>query len=268
FPGQVGYLSASIKTPTEVRSGSILHSEGADIKSDLNSKLSNLTKPMVFAGLYPSSQADYEALRTSLSKLCLNDPSVSNQNDHHPALGAGFRLGFLGLLHMDVFRQRLEQEYDADVILTTPSVPYKVRVIGSENIKKYGGEWIDVTSTAQLPPENITREYQEPRVVGTLLTPDVSLSAIEKLIASRRGEILDRNLLEKQSFADSRILLTIDFPLSEIIVDFYDKLKSLSSGFARFIPLHSFCTMYKFSFNYSDNGWRSADLVRVSQKTW
>lgn len=169
------------------------------------------------------------------------------------ALGNGFRLGFLGLLHMEVFNQRLDQEFDAPTVITAPSVPYKVKIKGRDNIKSFGGEIVLVNNPMKLPDQSIIQEYYEPYVNATIICPDNYMSSIIGLCMERRGEqIVSGSSLDKQAitYIDSnRLIMNYRFPLSEIIVDFHDELKSLSSGYA--------------SFDYEDAGYDKAELVRL-----
>ncbi|XP_042197603.1 translation factor GUF1, mitochondrial isoform X3 [Callorhinchus milii] len=201
-------------------------------------------KPMVFAGMYPVDQSEYSNLRKAVEKLTLNDSSVTVHRDSSPALGAGWRLGFLGLLHMEVFNQRLEQEYNASVIMTAPTVPYKALLSSSKLIKEFGNETITILNPCNFPDKSHVSEYLEPMVTGTILTPDDYIGKIMSLCQSRRG--VQKSLVY---IDDHRVMMQYLFPLNEIVVDFYDGLKSLSSGYA--------------SFDYEDAGHQAADLVKM-----
>ncbi|XP_055014895.1 LOW QUALITY PROTEIN: translation factor GUF1, mitochondrial-like [Boleophthalmus pectinirostris] len=201
-------------------------------------------KPMVFAGMFPVDQSEYSGLRSAIERLTLNDSSVTVQKDSSLALGAGWRLGFLGLLHMEVFNQRLEQEHDANVIITAPTVPYKALLSSAKLIKEHGSEEITIVNPAQFPDRSQVSQYLEPVVVGTILAPDDYTGKILSLCASRRGE--QRSLLY---IDDHRVMMKYTFPLNEIVVDFYDLLKSMSSGYA--------------SFDYENAGYEAADLIKM-----
>uniref|UniRef100_H3AGD1 GTP binding elongation factor GUF1 n=1 Tax=Latimeria chalumnae TaxID=7897 RepID=H3AGD1_LATCH len=233
--GQVGYLIAGMKEITEAQIGDTLYLQEQPVEPLPGFKPA---KPMVFAeGMYPVDQSEYNNLRSAVEKLTLNDSSVTVHRDSSPALGAGWRLGFLGLLHMEVFNQRLEQEYNASVILTAPTVPYKL-------IKEYGEEEITVVNPCQFPDKIHVSEYLEPMVMGTIITPDEHIGKIMSLCLGRRA--IQKNLVY---IDDTRVMMKYLFPLNEIVVDFYDSLKSLSSGYA--------------SFDYEDAGYQPADLIKM-----
>ncbi|XP_052077454.1 translation factor Guf1, mitochondrial-like isoform X4 [Mytilus californianus] len=241
YGGQVGYMMANIKSMTDVWIGDTLYHEKSPVEALPGFKPA---KPMVFAGTYPMDQSEYQALKMALEKLTMNDPSVSVSNDNSEALGVGFRLGFLGLLHMDVFNQRLEQEYDASVIPTAPNVSYKVKIKGDKNIKFYGAEEITILNPCKLPDPNIIEAQYEPMVYSTIIVPVDYIGDINPLCMERRGEILDQSYID-----DTRIMFKVIFPLNEILIDFYDELKSVSSGYA--------------SFDYEDHGYQESDLVKI-----
>ncbi|XP_055967424.1 translation factor GUF1, mitochondrial isoform X2 [Sorex fumeus] len=241
YAGQVGYLIAGMKAVTEAQIGDTfyLHKQPVEPLPGFKS-----AKPMVFAGMYPIDQSEYNNLKSAVEKLTLNDSSVTVHRDSSLALGAGWRLGFLGLLHMEVFNQRLEQEYNASVILTTPTVPYKAVLSSEKLIKEYREKEITIINPAQFPDKSKVMEYLEPVVLGTIITPDEYTGKIMTLCQSRRA--LQKNMV----FIDqNRVMLKYLFPLNEIVVDFYDSLKSLSSGYA--------------SFDYEDAGYQTADLVKM-----
>ncbi|XP_078073002.1 translation factor Guf1, mitochondrial isoform X1 [Mustelus asterias] len=240
--GQVGYLVAGMKEVKEAQIGDTFHLQKQPVEPLAGFKPA---KPMVFAGMYPVDQSEYTNLRKAVEKLTLNDSSVTVHRDSSPALGAGWRLGFLGLLHMEVFNQRLEQEYNASVILTAPTVPYKAVLSSSKLIKEYGGEEeITILNPCHFPDRLDVKEYLEPVVTGTILTPDDYIGKIISLCQSRRG--VQKNMVY---IDDHRLMMQYLFPLNEIVVDFYDSLKSLSSGYA--------------SFDYEDAGYQLADLIKM-----
>ncbi|XP_069358783.1 translation factor GUF1 homolog, mitochondrial isoform X2 [Maniola hyperantus] len=201
-------------------------------------------KHMVYAGIFPADQSQHTQLSEAIKKLALNDSAVSVNVDSSPALGQGWRIGFLGLLHLDVFTQRLLQEHKAEAILTAPSVPYKIKVKGAKLIKQYKGEEVIITNPLQLPdPSNIV-EYYEPFVTGTIITPVEYIGAVNTLCVDRRGTPLPSSAVDEKM-----TLMQFILPLSEVVIDFHDTLKSLTSGFA--------------SFDYQDYGFHPSSLVRV-----
>ncbi|XP_011884192.1 PREDICTED: translation factor GUF1, mitochondrial isoform X2 [Cercocebus atys] len=241
YAGQVGYLIAGMKNVTEAQIGDTLYLHKQPVEPLPGFKSA---KPMVFAGMYPVDQSEYNNLKSAIEKLTLNDSSVTVHRDSSLALGAGWRLGFLGLLHMEVFNQRLEQEYNASVILTTPTVPYKAVLSSSKLIKEYREKEITIINPAQFPDKSKVTEYLEPVVLGTIITPDEYTGKIMMLCEARRA--VQKNMI----FIDqNRVMLKYLFPLNEIVVDFYDSLKSLSSGYA--------------SFDYEDAGYQTAELVKM-----
>ncbi|XP_038625059.1 translation factor GUF1, mitochondrial isoform X1 [Tachyglossus aculeatus] len=241
YAGQVGYLIAGMKAISEAQVGDTLYFPKHPVEPLPGFKS---MKPMVFAGMYPLDQSEYSSLQSAVEKLTLNDSSVTVHRESSPALGAGWRLGFLGLLHMEVFNQRLEQEYNASVILTTPTVPYKAVLSSAKMIKEYGEKEITIVSPAQFPDRSKVAEYLEPTVLGTIITPDEYTGKITALCLAHRG--VQKNMV----YIDQhRVLLKFLFPLNEVVVDFYDALKSLSSGYA--------------SFDYEDAGYQPAELVKM-----
>ncbi|KAH0616224.1 hypothetical protein JD844_027188 [Phrynosoma platyrhinos] len=241
YAGQVGYLIAGMKEVTEAQIGDTiyLHNQPVDPFPGFKS-----AKPMVFAGMYPVDQSEYNNLKSAVEKLTLNDSSVTVHRDSSLALGAGWRLGFLGLLHMEVFNQRLEQEYNTSVILTSPTVPYKAILSSAKLIKAHGTKEITIINPADFPDKSTVLEYLEPTILGTIITPDEYIGKIITLCQTRRAAQKDLVYID-----DHRVMMKYLFPLNEIVVDFYDALKSLSSGYA--------------SFDYEDAGYQTADLVKM-----
>ena len=234
YSGQVGYCILGMRDSHDAQIGDTFHHSGLKIVPLPGFKAA---KPMVFAGVYPMDQSEYPSLRTALDKLTLNDRSVSVLHDSSVALGQGWRLGFLGLLHMDVFRQRLEEEFDASILVTTPSVPYKAFM--------RDGTVLTVLNPAQFPEEvHQVKEFQEPIVLVTLVTPDDYLGSLLQLCQNRRGT--QKELLYMDQ---SRVLVKYILPLSEVVIDFYDQVKSLSSGYA--------------SCDYEDHGYQPTSLVKM-----
>ncbi|XP_061849019.1 translation factor GUF1, mitochondrial isoform X2 [Colius striatus] len=224
YAGQVGYLIAGMKEVTEAQIGDTLFLYKQPVEPLPGFKSA---KPMVFAGMYPVDQTEYNNLKSALERLTLNDSSVTVHRDSSLALGAGWRLGFLGLLHMEVFNQRLEQEYNMSVILTTPTVPYKAILSSAKLIKEYGKSEITVINPAQFPDKHLVSEYLEPTVLGTIVTPHEYIGKIIALCQDHRAVQKDMLYIDEH-----RVMLKYLFPLNEIVVDFYDALKSLSSGYA------------------------------------
>lgn len=241
YAGQVGYLIAGMKDVKEAQIGDTLYHHQQPVEALAGFKPA---KAMVFAGMYPMDQSDYTGLRSAVDKLTLNDSSVMVQRDSSLALGAGWRLGFLGLLHMEVFNQRLEQEYNASVIVTAPTVPYKAILSSSKLIKEHGKEEITIVNPAHFPDRSLVKEYLEPMVLGTIIAPDDYTGRIMSLCLNRRA--VQKNMVY---IDEHRVMMKYLFPLNEVVVDFYDLLKSMSSGYA--------------SFDYEDAGYQEADLVKM-----
>jgi translation factor GUF1, mitochondrial len=234
YTGQVGFLIAGMKTVKEARVGDTLCHLGNAVEPLPGFKPA---KSMVFAGIYPVDTSEFELIRDAIEKLTLNDPSVHVEKESSVALGLGFRCGFLGLLHMDVFKQRLEQEYNASIITTSPTVLYKVLLTN--------GEEMMIENPADFPEQVKIEEVYEPIVTATIITPKIYLGGLIKLCEDRRGEQLEMTFLD-----EDRLVLRYKLPLNEIITDFYDKLKSLSAGYA--------------SFDYELAGYIASDLVKMN----
>ncbi|XP_051715935.1 translation factor Guf1, mitochondrial [Ctenopharyngodon idella] len=241
YAGQVGYVISGMKEVKEAQIGDTLYLHKQPVEALPGFKPA---KAMVFAGMYPMDQSEYTALRSAVEKLTLNDSSVTVQRDSSLALGAGWRLGFLGLLHMEVFNQRLEQEYNASVIITSPTVPYKAVLASAKLIKEHGEEEITIINPAHFPDRSQVVKYLEPMVLGTIIAPDDFTGKIMSLCQTRRA-------VQKNMFYidDHRVMMKYIFPLNEIVVDFYDQLKSMSSGYA--------------SFDYEDAGYEAAELIKM-----
>ncbi|MBP1682252.1 MAG: GTP-binding protein LepA [Proteobacteria bacterium] len=232
--GEVGIVVLGLKNVGDVRVG--------DTITDNRNKTAEAVggfkevKQFVFAGLYPIETDKFEELRDALDKLKLNDSSISYEPETSAALGFGFRVGFLGLLHMEVIKERLEREFDLDLIATAPTVTYKV--------KTTKGVVLDIQNPSQLPPVNEFEEIQEPYVKATVLTPTEFLGNIIILMNNKRGMQKKMDYLSPE-----RVLLEYEIPLNEIVMDFYDKLKSVSKGYA--------------SFDYEPIGYQVGDLVKL-----
>ena len=234
YAGQVGYIICGMKTVQEARVGETLHLFKKSVVPFPGFKPA---KPMVFAGIFPIDNEEFDLLRDSIEKLTLNDASVKVEKKNSAALGLGFRCGFLGLLHMDVFKQRLEQEYGLSVIITAPSVLYKVKI-------QHTGETLDIESPSDFPDPSRIEAVFEPIIDATILMPKEHLGAIIKLCQEKRG--VQQNL---EYLNEDRIILKYRLPLNEVATDFYDQLKSLSSGYA--------------SLDYEEAGYQEGDLVKM-----
>lgn len=234
YAGQVGYVICGLKTVHEARVGDTFYHAKQEIEPFPGFKPA---KPMVFAGIFPIDSEDFEILRDSIEKLTLNDASVKVEKKNSTALGLGFRCGFLGLLHMDVFKQRLEQEYNLSVIITAPSVLYRVKI-------QHTGEMLDIENPSDFPPAQKIEAIYEPIIDATILMPSQYLGAILKLCHDKRG--IQQSL---EYLSPERIILKYRLPLNEIATDFYDQLKSLTSGYA--------------SLDYEEAGYQEADLVKM-----
>ncbi|OGX02999.1 MAG: elongation factor 4 [Omnitrophica bacterium RIFCSPLOWO2_12_FULL_50_11] len=232
--GEVGYVIANIKAVEQVHIGDTVTHTDAPCDQPLPGY--EEVKPMVFCGLYPVNARDYTALREALAKLRLNDASFVYESETSVSLGFGFRTGFLGLLHMDIIRERLEREFDLALLVTAPNVVYR--------IVKPNGEDLLLENPSKLPPPNQIRSFEEPFIQSRLLVPASALGAIMKLCQERRGVYKSTEYLDP-----SRVMLTYELPFAEIVIDFYDKVKSLTSGYG--------------SLNYDFAGYRPSQLVRL-----
>jgi len=232
--GDVGYIISGIKNSKEVQVGDTITHVGRPCSDIIEGFIG--VKPMVFAGIYPTDADDYEVLRDSLEKLRLNDAALSFEPEASAALGFGFRCGFLGLLHMEIVQERLDREFDMDVITTVPNVSYKVYTTK--------GEVQDVYNPSGLPEPNYINKIEEPTITANIITKSEYIGPIMTLCVGKRG------ILKNQVYLTTdRIELTVDLPLGEIVFDFYDRLKSISKGYA--------------SFDYHPSGWQTADLVKL-----
>ncbi|MBK9230491.1 MAG: elongation factor 4 [Anaerolineae bacterium] len=232
--GEVGYIATGLKSVRDCRVGDTLTTwlHGADVALPGYEP----SKPMVFAGLYPTRGEDYALLRDALEKLQLNDASLIFQPESSQALGFGFRCGFLGLFHMEIIQERLEREYDLDVLFTAPSVEYQVT--------KTNGSEILVDNPVELPPESEIAEIREPWMKITIFAPVEYIGQVMDLATKRRGEFVNQEYLDER-----RVLLTYHIPLVEILVDFYNDLKARTRGYA--------------SMDYAFDDYRVADMVRL-----
>jgi GTP-binding protein LepA len=234
-PGEIGFITAQIKEVAQARVGDTL----TDAKKPALEALPGFkeVQPVVFCGLFPVDAADFEKLRESISRLRLNDASFSFEMETSAALGFGFRCGFLGLLHLEIIQERLTREYDLDLITTAPSVVYRIQLM-------HGGGTIELHNPADMPDPSRIDIIEEPWIEATIYVPDEYLGSILKLCQDRRG--IQKNL----TYVGGRAQVVYDLPLNEVVFDFYDRLKSISRGYA--------------SFDYHQIGHREGDLVKMS----
>jgi len=232
--GQIGFIITGIKSLLETKVGDTI----CDASDSLDVPLSGFkpSKPVVFCGLFPIDSSEYQKLKDGLAKLRLNDASFSYEGESSSALGLGFRCGFLGLLHLEITTERLEREFDVNLITTTPGVIYKVY--------KVKGDIMDLQNPSNMPDPTIIEKIEEPWIKATIITPDEYLGTIIKICQDKRG--IQTNL----TYSGNRAVLSYDLPLNEIVFDFNDRLKSVSSGYA--------------SFEYEITGHKEGDLVKLS----
>ena len=233
-PGEVGFITAQIKQVSDTRVGDTI----TETKRECAQALPGFkpAQPVVFCGLFPVDAAQFEDLRAAMGKLRLNDASFSFEMETSAALGFGFRCGFLGLLHLEIIQERLSREFNLDLIATAPSVIYKLKLTD--------GVEIDLHNPADMPDVMKIEEIAEPWIRATIMTPDEYLGGVLKLCQDRRGEQVDLN------YVGTRAMVTYDLPLNEVVFDFYDRLKSISKGYA--------------SFDYHITEYRPGDLVKMS----
>ena len=233
YPGEVGFITASIKSVGDCRVGDTI----TDNKRPCDEPLKGFkpSVPVVFCSIFPVDSSQYEALKDALAKLKLNDASIDYQNENSAAVGLGFRCGFLGLLHMEIIQERLGREFDLDLITTAPSVAYKIHLTNGDNILLH--------NPADMPEPTKIESIEEPMVKATILVPDTYLGAVLKLCTERRGE------QQELTYVGARAMVVYKIPLNEIVFDFYDRLKSITSGYA--------------SFDYELTEYQKSDLVKV-----
>lgn len=233
YPGEIGFITASIKSVSDCHIGDTI----TDNKLPCSEPLQGFkpSVPVVFCSIFPVDSSQYDNLKDALAKLKLNDASIDYQNENSAALGLGFRCGFLGLLHMEIIQERLGREFDLDLITTAPSVAYKINLTS--------GQQITLHNPADMPDLTTVSSIEEPVVKATILVPDEYLGAVLKLCNDRRGE------QEELTYVGSRAMVVYRIPLNEIVFDFYDRLKSITSGYA--------------SFDYELVGHQVSDLVKV-----
>ena len=232
--GEVGFITASIKDISDCQVGDTI----TDEKNPCNTALQGFkpSVPVVFCGIFPVDASDFEKLKESLQKLHLNDSSFSFEQETSAALGFGYRCGFLGLLHLEIIEERLEREFDLDIIMTSPSVIYHVYMTN--------GEVIDLHNPAEMPEVVKIDKIEEPWIKATIIVPESYLGAVLALCEDKRGEQID------MQFMGDRAVVHYHLPLNEVVFDFYDRLKSSTKGYA--------------SFDYETTGYREGDLVKVS----
>lgn len=231
--GEIGYIVTNLRTTRDARVGDTVTIK----RSQSNEQLPGykLVKPFVYAGFFPVSNDDYQDLKDAIEKLSLSDSALQYEPENSPVLGFGVRIGFLGLLHMDIIRERLEREYDLDLIVTNPSTDYQVGLLN--------GEEMDIKNASDLPDVSKIKEIREPWIKGEIILPQEYIGSVLQLIISKRGR--QSNL----SYIDEQALISFEAPLANLLTDFYDQLKSVTSGYG--------------SFNYELDNYRVEDLVRV-----
>ena len=232
-PGEIGYIVTNLKATREAKVGDTVTLTKNPAKEPLPGYKN--VHPFVYAGFFPVSNDQYKDLKDAIEKLSLADSALQFEPDNSPVLGFGLRIGFLGLLHMDIIRERLEREFKLDLIVTNPSTDYHVLMTS--------GEEVDIRSASDLPDVTFVSEIREPWAKGEIITPKEYIGSILELIVQKRG--IQRNI----SYIDTRAVIDFDAPMANLLTDFYDQLKSATSGYA--------------SFNYELGGYRADDLVRV-----
>ena len=231
--GEIGYIVTNLRTTRDARVGDTVTIRRRPATEILPGY--KLVKPFVYAGFFPVSNDDYQALKDAVEKLSLSDSALQFEPENSPVLGFGVRIGFLGLLHLDIIRERLEREYDLDLVITNPSTDY--------HVKLNSGEDLDIKSASNLPDVTRIKEIREPWIKGEIIVPAQFIGAVIQLIIQKRG--VQSNL----SYIDERALISFEAPLANLLTDFYDQLKSVTSGYG--------------SFNYELDDYRIEDLVRI-----
>lgn len=231
--GEIGYIVTNLKTTRDARVGDTITIHTRRASSPLPGY--KLVKPFVYAGFFPVSNEDYQDLKDAIEKLSLSDSALQYEPENSPVLGFGVRIGFLGLLHMDIIRERLEREYNLDLVVTNPSTDYEVIMTN--------GDQLDIKSASDLPDVSKIAEIREPWIRGEIVVPQDFVGGVIQLIVAKRG--VQKNI----SYIDQRALISFEAPLANLLTDFYDQLKSVTSGYG--------------SFNYELDGYRAEDLVRV-----
>ena len=231
--GEIGYIVTNLKSTREARVGDTITIAGVEATEPLPGY--KHVQPFVYAGFFPESNEYYQELKDAIEKLSLSDSALQFAPENSPVLGFGVRIGFLGLLHMDIIRERLEREYDLELIVTNPSTDYQVTLTS--------GEEIDIKSASDLPDASKVLEIYEPWIQGEIVVPQTYVGPVIQLISSKRG--LQKNV----SYIDERAMVSFEAPLANLLTDFYDELKSITSGYG--------------SFNYELDDYRAEDLVKV-----
>lgn len=231
--GEIGYIVTNLKTTRDARVGDTITVQRAPADTPLPGYKD--VKPFVYAGFFPVSNEDYNDLKDAIEKLSLSDSALQFEPENSPVLGFGVRIGFLGLLHMDIIRERLEREYNLDLVVTNPSTDYQITL--------NSGEELDIKSASELPDVTKIAEIREPWINGEIVVPSEYIGAVIQLIVGKRGR--QKNL----SYIDERALISFEAPLANLLTDFYDQLKSVTSGYG--------------SFNYELSGYQPEDLVRI-----
>lgn len=231
--GEIGYIVTNLRTTRDARVGDTVTTKRAYTDSQLPGY--KLVKPFVYAGFFPVSNDDYQDLKDAIEKLSLSDSALQFEPENSPVLGFGVRIGFLGLLHMDIIRERLEREYNLDLVVTNPSTDYQITLTT--------GDELDIKSASELPDVSRIKEIREPWIKGEIIVPQAYIGAVMQLIVNKRGQ--QNNL----SYIDERALISFEAPLANLLTDFYDQLKSVTSGYG--------------SFNYELDTYRAEDLVRI-----
>jgi GTP-binding protein LepA len=237
--GEVGYIIAGIRDIHEIKMGDTISEKSVPIDAPLPGYKD--VNPVVFAGFYPVNTTDYTALKSAIEKLNLTDSSFNFQGETSKALGFGFRLGFMGLLHLDIIRERIEREFNIPIIATNPNVIYKVQAKDKQGLK---GKYVEVTNPADFPHYGDVMDIMEPYVKANIIAPLTYMEGIMNLLKEKRGEHI-----QIEYISTTRVIVEYYLPLSEIILDFYDKLKSVSRGYA--------------SFDYEPHEYRSSDMVKI-----
>lgn len=231
--GEIGYIVTNLKTTRDARVGDTVTVKRYPAHTPLPGY--KLVKPFVYAGFFPVSNEDYNDLKDAIEKLSLSDSALQFEPENSPVLGFGVRIGFLGLLHMDIIRERLEREYNLDLVVTNPSTDYEISLTS--------GDQVDIKSASDLPDVSKIAEIREPWIRGEIVVPQDYIGAVIQLIVAKRG--IQKNI----SYIDQRALISFEAPLANLLTDFYDHLKSVTSGYG--------------SFNYELDEYRAEDLVRV-----
>jgi GTP-binding protein LepA len=231
--GEIGYIVTNLRTTRDARVGDTVTTKRSHTADQLPGY--KLVKPFVYAGFFPVSNDDYQDLKDAVERLSLSDSALQFEPENSPVLGFGVRIGFLGLLHMDIIRERLEREYNLDLVVTNPSTDYQVSLSS--------GDELDIKSASELPDVSRVSEIREPWIKGEIVVPQNYIGAVLQLIINKRGR--QKNL----SYIDEQALISFEAPLANLLTDFYDQLKSVTSGYG--------------SFNYELDNYRTEDLVRV-----